>query len=240
MKRLSKVLAVAGVASRRKCEEIIFQGKVSVNGRLTLVPQTLVSLEEDWITVDKVPLKKEQQKVYFMLNKPKGYICSNLKQGTKKLVVDLFSHLPYRLFTIGRLDRDTTGLLLVTNDGHFAQSVIHPARGFTREYLIKAVQEITQEHLTALGRGCFVEGSWVKPVMVSKVRRGVFKIVLGEGKKREVRVLVKKAGLEILSLHRIRIGSLVLGNLPVRAYRSLTEKELRSFVLPEVCSNPIC
>ena len=225
MKRLSKALAAAGVASRRACEELIFDGKVSVNGEIVLVPQTLVSWEKDDITIDGEPLKREQEKVYFMVNKPKGYICSSARVGSKKLVVDLFGHLNYRLFTVGRLDRDTTGLLIVTNDGHFAQDVIHPSKGQTKEYLIKTSQEITAEHLKSISKGGLVENTWVKPASVRKVRRGTLTITVHEGKKREVRLLVQKAGLDILSLHRIRIGSLVLGNLEPGEWRHLTDKE---------------
>ncbi len=225
MKRLSKALAAAGVASRRKCETMIFEGRVLVNGIPVLVPQTLVSLEGDDIVVDGNLLKKEQERVYFMLNKPKGFICSSARVGSKRLTTDLFEHLPYRLFTVGRLDRDTTGLLLVTNDGNFAQAVIHPSKGFTKEYLIKVNQEITSDHLISLSKGCVVEGVWVKPVSVSKVRKGTFKVVIREGKKRELRILSQKAGLDVFSLHRIRIGPLVLGNLGVGEYRPLTENE---------------
>jgi len=225
MKRLSKALAAAGVASRRACEELIFDGKVSVNGEIVLTPQTLVSWEKDDISVDGKPLKREQEKVYFILNKPKGYICSSSRLGTKKLVVDLFSHLNLRLYTVGRLDRDTTGLLIVTNDGHFAQDIIHPSKGQTKEYLIKTMQEITHEHLQSISKGGLIENTWVKPSNVKKVRRGTLTISVHEGKKREVRLLVQKAGLDIISLHRIRIGALVLGNLEVGQWRPLTENE---------------
>ena len=225
MKRLSKALAAAGVASRRACEELIFDGKVCVNGETILLPQTLVSWEKDDISVDGKLLKREQEKVYFILNKPKGYICSSARLGSKKLVVDLFSHLNYRLFTVGRLDRDTTGLLIVTNDGHFAQEVIHPSKGQTKEYLIKTVQEITHEHLQSISKGGLIENTWVKPSSVKKVRRGTLTISVHEGKKREVRLLVQKADLDIVSLHRIRIGALVLGNLEVGQWRPLTENE---------------
>lgn len=225
MKRLSKALAAAGVASRRACEELIFNGKVSVNGEVVLLPQTLVSWDKDEISIDGEPLRREQEKVYFILNKPKGYICSSTRLGSKKLVVDLFAHLPYRLFTVGRLDRDTTGLLIVTNDGHFAQDIIHPSKGQTKEYLIKTVQEITHEHLLSISKGGLVENTWVKPSNVKKIRRGTLTVSVHEGKKREVRLLVQKAGLDILSLHRIRIGALVLGNLEVGQWRPLTESE---------------
>lgn len=225
MQRLSKVLAAAGVASRRACEELIFSGKVTVNGKLVLVPQTLVSLEKDELAVSGEVIKKAQEKVYYILNKPTGYICSSLPVGRKKLVVDIFKDLPYRLFTVGRLDRDTTGLLIVTNDGHFAQDVIHPSKGVTKEYLVKTVQEITPDHLKIIAKGTVVENSWVKPKTVVKVRKGTLKIVVSEGKKREVRILVQNAGLEILSLQRIRIGALTMGNLPIGAWRPLTEAE---------------
>jgi 23S rRNA pseudouridine2605 synthase len=232
MKRLSKALAAAGVASRRACEELIFEGKVSVNGEVVLLPQTLVSWEKDDITVDGEPLKREQEKVYYILNKPKGYICSSARLGSKKLVVDIFAHLPYRLFTVGRLDRDTTGLLIITNDGNFAQQVIHPSKGATKEYLVKTSQEISHEHLVSISKGGLVENTWVKPARVAKVRRGTLTVSVHEGKKREVRLLVQKAGLDIVSLHRIRIGSLVLGNLDIGEYRPLTEKEKQLLLKP--------
>ena len=233
MKRLSKALAAAGVASRRACEELIFDGKVTVNGKIVLTPQTLVSWENDDICVDEVSLNKEQERVYFILNKPKGYICTNARIGSKKLVIDIFQDLPYRLFTVGRLDRDTTGLLLVTNDGHFAQQVIHPSKGLTKEYLVKASQEITHEHLASIARGGIIEGTRVKPVRVAKMRKGTVKIVVREGKKREVRLLAQKAGLDIVSLHRIRIGPLVLGNLEVGEFRPLTESEKKLLLNPD-------
>jgi 23S rRNA pseudouridine2605 synthase len=183
MKRLSKALAAAGVASRRACEELIFDGKVSVNGEIVLLPQTLVSWEKDDISIDGETLKREQEKVYFMLNKPKGYICSSTRLGSKKLVVDLFAHLNLRLYTVGA------------------------------------------EHLISISKGGLVENTWVKPANVKKVRRGTLTVSVHEGKKREVRLLVQKAGLDIVSLHRIRIGALVLGNLEVGEFRPLTDKE---------------
>lgn len=228
-KRLSKVLAAAGVASRRACEELIFAGKVEVNGKEVLVPQTLVSSEKDHITVNGEAIKDEQEKVYFILNKPSGYICSTKRIGSKKMVVDLFAHLPYRLFTVGRLDRDTTGLIIVTNDGLFAQKVIHPSSDVVKEYLVKTTQEITHEHLVSISKGTFIEGSWIRPASVTKVRRGTVKVGVKEGKKREVRILIQNAGLDLVSLERIRIGKLLLGPLDEGAFRPMTEKEKQLF-----------
>ncbi len=223
-KRLSKVLASAGIASRRACEELIFDGKVSVNGEIVLKPETHVNLKEDDVRVEDQRIHSEEAKAYYLLNKPFGFICSNKPMERKKLVIDLFPQ-EKRLFTVGRLDRDTTGLLIVTNDGHFSQKVIHPSSDIEKEYLIKTTQEIDHEHLKRISKGGMVEGFFVKPVSVKKVRRGTLKIIVKEGKKREVRVLVQKAGLRIVSLCRIRIGGLTMGNLPEGTFREMSDAE---------------
>lgn len=224
--RLSKVLAAAGVASRRASEELIFAGSVKVNDITIKVPQTMVDPSKDAITVKGVPLKKAEEKVYYLLNKPVGYICSTKGGAQSKLVLDLFKEEEdRRLFTVGRLDKDTSGLLLVTNDGHFANAVIHPSKNITKEYLVKTDQEVSHDHLVAINSGTLVEGVFVKPIRVEKVRRGTLKVIIGEGKKREVRHLLDAAGLKVVSLMRIRVGGLVLGDLAEGAWRPLTEKE---------------
>ena len=227
-KRLSKALAAAGIASRRQSEELIFAGKVTVNGEVVKLPQTLVSWEDDTICIDNRELFKEEKKLYFLLNKPKGYICSNARIGTKKIISDLFRDTPERLFTVGRLDRDTTGLLIVTNDGNFANKVIHPSANITKEYLVKTNFEVFHEHLVQISKGIEIDGDWVQPVKVTKVRKGTLKVVVREGKKREVRLLVEQTGLKVLELTRIRIGGLLLGDLPEGAYKDLTESEKES------------
>lgn len=222
--RLSKILAASGVASRRNCEEIIFAGRVKVNGEICLVPQTMVG-PKDQIMVDNEPIKKIEMKVYYMLNKPPGYLCTHAKHRDTKIVMDLFGDSKERLFTVGRLDKDTSGLLLVTNDGHFANAVIHPSHNIQKEYLVKTDEEITDEHLKAMQSGTLVEGTFVKPIRVSKVRKGTFKVVIMEGKKREVRHLAEAAGLKVRELSRIRLGGLILGQLPLGTWRALTERE---------------
>lgn len=222
--RLSKILASAGVASRRACEKLIFDGKVTVNGRIILKPETHVSLETDDIRVDDIKISEAEKKIYYILNKPRGYICSNFEVGRKKLVIDLFPP-EQRVFTVGRLDRDTTGLLIVTNDGHFAQTIIHPRANIEKEYLVKTVQEIEAHHLKDISFGSFVDGAFVRPIRVSKVRKGTLKVVVKEGRKREVRLFVEKSGLEIISLARIRIGGLSLGNIPEGTFREMDEAE---------------
>lgn len=237
-KRLSKALAAAGVASRRASEELIFSGRVKVNGRTVLVPQTLVDWGSDSISVDETPLAKEEEKLYFMLNKPAGYLCTNERPGKKKIVLDLFDDVNARLFTVGRLDRDTTGLLLVTNDGHFANSAIHPSANIEKEYLVKVMQEITPEHLETLSEGARIDDRWIKPRGVEKVRKGTFKIRVKEGRKHEVRILAERAQLRIFELKRIRIGGLVLGSLPEGAYRPLSEKEISLVLKTKIGYSP--
>jgi 23S rRNA pseudouridine2605 synthase len=228
--RLSKVLASCGVASRRKAEELIFNGNVSVNGAVINLPQTLVDLDKDDIRVFGNPIKSAEKKVYYLLHKPTGYICSSKKVGSKRIVLEIFEGLPYRLFTVGRLDRETSGLLVVTNDGHFANELIHPSHEIAKEYLVKTQQEVSAEHLEMISNGAFIEGDWIRPKKVTKVRKGTLKVVIMEGKKREVRSLVEKAGLTLLSLSRIRIGGLNLGAIPYGSFREMTDNDKKQLL----------
>lgn len=222
--RLSKVMAAAGVAARRACETLIFAGRVKVNGEIVLLPQTMVT-SKDKILVDNQPISETEQKVYYILNKPRGYICSAKGNQSSNLVIDLFEDVQERLFTVGRLDKDTCGLLIVTNDGHFANKVIHPSSDIAKDYLAKTDREITPEHLIAISSGTLIEGIFVKPLRVTKVRKGTIKVTITEGKKREVRLLLENAGLQVRELTRIRIGGLHLGSLPIGSYRPMTERE---------------
>lgn len=224
-KRLSKALAAAGIASRRACEELIFEGRVQVNGTTIKLPQHHIDWNVDRIVVDGESVQKEQKKVYYMLNKPTGYICTSTRPGNKRIVLDLFPPANERLFTVGRLDKETSGLLIVTNDGHFANRIIHPSSNIIKEYVVKTLQEITPEHLETLSQGARVDDKWVRPVSVRKMRKGTFKICVKEGKKHEVRIIAERAGLKVAELSRIRIGSLLLGTLSEGEYRPLTEQD---------------
>ncbi|MEN9654548.1 MAG: putative pseudouridine synthase aq [Chlamydiota bacterium] len=227
-KRLSKVLAAAGIASRRASEKLIFEGRVQVNGTTVLVPQTGVDPMVDEIRIDGSRVKSVESKVIYMLNKPKGVICSSVRVGRKPIILDLFPHSKERLFTVGRLDKETTGLILVTNDGVFANDVIHPSANIIKEYVVKAAQEVTGEHLETLAEGARVDNRWIRPVNVRKVRKGTVKIAVKEGKKHEVRLIAHRAGLDVLELTRIRIGNLTLGSLPLGKYRPLTEEDINA------------
>ncbi|KAG2326413.1 hypothetical protein Bca4012_035378 [Brassica carinata] len=245
--RLSKVLAAAGVASRRTSEELIFDGKVTVNGSLCTTPQTRVDPTRDVIYVNgnRVP-KKLPPKVYFALNKPKGYICSSGEKETKS-VISLFDEFMAswdkrnpgtpkpRLFTVGRLDVATTGLIIVTNDGDFAQKLSHPSSSLPKEYITTVAGDVHKRHLMAISEGTVVEGVHCVPDSVElmpkqhDIPRARLRIVVHEGRNHEVRELVKNAGLEVYSLKRVRIGGFRLpSDLGLGKHVELKQSELKA------------
>ncbi|KAL2653085.1 hypothetical protein R1flu_021213 [Riccia fluitans] len=243
--RLAKVLAAAGVASRRGSEEVVFAGRVTVNGQVCKVPQTPVDPLKDSIYVDGKSLpKKLATKMYFALNKPKGYICSSVQEGTRpvlSLLDDYFKiwaqrnpGLPLpRMFTVGRLDVATSGLLLVTNDGDFANKVSHPSSGLTKEYIVTVNEKVTRRQLAAIAGGTMVQGVKCVPMIVESIEmepdetRQRVKIVVSEGRNHEVRHLVENAGLEVLALKRTRIGGLRLSRkLGLGKFDELTEEQV--------------
>ncbi|XP_062216768.1 putative ribosomal large subunit pseudouridine synthase SVR1, chloroplastic isoform X2 [Phragmites australis] len=221
--RLAKVLAAAGVASRRSSEELIFQGKVTVNGSVCTSPQTKVDISKDSIYVNGNRIsKKLPPKLYFAVNKPKGYICSSGEES--KSVVSLFNDylkgwnktqpgLPKpRLFTVGRLDVATTGLIIVTNDGEFAQKLAHPSSNVTKEYVVTIDGAVHKKHLITISEGTKIDGVKCIPDLVellaaqSDTRKTRLRIVVHEGRNHEVRELVQNAGLQVYALKRVRIG----------------------------------
>lgn len=245
--RLAKVLAAAGVASRRSSEELIFQGKVTVNGSVCNTPQTRVDPGQDVIYVNGRRLaKKLPPKVYLALNKPKGYICSAGEKETKS-VVSLFDDymmswnkrnpgLPKpRLFTVGRLDVGTTGLILVTNDGEFAQKISHPSSNLSKEYITTIDGVVNKKHLLAITEGTVIEGTHCTPDVVEQlppqpdIKRPRLRIVVHEGRNHEVRELVKNAGLQIYALKRVRIGGFRLpSDLTLGKHMELSAAKLRT------------
>ncbi|KAK6144734.1 hypothetical protein DH2020_021554 [Rehmannia glutinosa] len=245
--RLAKVLAAAGVASRRSSEELIFQGKVTVNGSVCNTPQTKVDPGRDVIYVNGNRLaKKLPPKVYLALNKPKGYICSSGEKETKS-VLSLFDDfvkswnkknpgLPKpRLFTVGRLDVATTGLIIVTNDGEFANKVSHPSSNLSKEYIATINGAVNKRHLITISEGTVIEGVHCTPDLVEllpqqpDISRPRLRIVVHEGRNHEVRELVKNAGLQIHALKRVRIGNFRLpSDLALGKHVELTTANLRA------------
>ncbi len=231
--RLAKYLASAGIASRRQCEVLIADGHVTVNGEAVTTPAFDVDPSQDEVRYDgKLVSEMVPDKVYLMLNKPAGYTCSAADEHAKSLVYELVPEKFGRVFTIGRLDRDSEGLLILTNDGDYAQEVGHPSRKVCKRYYVECDGQFTTAIRRSLMEGMYDNDEFLHALNVEEVsvQRGFCKLIftLGEGRKREVRRLCKDVGLEVRLLRRISIGKLELDpKLPVGCWRRLTEEELK-------------
>lgn len=227
--RLQKVLAATGLASRRECEQIILDGRVAVNGRKVHSLPVLVDPEVDRIAVDGRPLHAER-KVYFLLHKPKGVHCTNFDPDGRPRAVDLLGGVRERVFPVGRLDADTTGLLLMTNDGELAQQLTHPRHGIPKTYRAHVNGLVTTEQLEALRKGIWLaEGKTrVSEATIIHAARdqSVVEITLREGRNREVRRVLARVGHAVRRLIRIRIGPLSLRGLGPGEFRPLSSSEV--------------
>lgn len=225
--RLCKAIALSGICSRRKADEMISDGRVKVNGQYITELGTKIDPSKDIIIVDEARKVQLEPKRSYLFHKPKGVICSCSKVGNKKIILDYFSRTPLRLFSIGRLDKETSGLLLVTNDGDLAQKIIHPSANIIKEYEVKVEGEVKLTHLEILRKGAYFDKRLIRPVFVKKIKYNVFTMGIKEGKKHEVRIITHKAKLSISTLKRTRIGSLSLGRLPIGSYRDMTQEDVQ-------------
>jgi|TARA_B110001454_G_C12694478_1_gene423724 pseudouridine synthase len=228
--RLNKFLSHAGVASRRKCDEYIESGKVQVNGKRVTDFSYQVQ-PDDIVLCDRKLIENTKERVVYLLNKPKGYICTNSDTHDRKKVVDL---LPpgQRLFTIGRLDRDTTGAILVTNDGDLANQLMHPRFKKEKIYLAETKEDIDDKELPALTKGMQLDrGEYAKGGIKRLDRykgRILWEVILTEGKNREVKRIFEVFGTHVISLHRHSFAGLNVNNLKVGKYRQLNSKIIQS------------
>lgn len=230
MKRLQKFISECGVASRRKAEDLIAQGKVAVNG--TAVTEMGYKINEnDVVTVDGKTISP-QKKIYIMLNKPKGYITAVSDDRGRKTVVDLITDIDEKLFPVGRLDYDTEGLLVLTSDGDFANKVIHPSENKTKTYIATLDRNLKNDEIEALLTGVQIEDYIAVATelkMIDKSSRAyLMKIITG--KNRQVRKMFEAVNSKVKTLKRISIGKLNLGNLMVGEYRHLTETEIKELI----------
>ncbi|ADQ06912.1 pseudouridine synthase [Caldicellulosiruptor hydrothermalis 108] len=216
--RLQKFMAQCGVASRRKCEEIILQGRVKVNGKLVNQLGFKVDPEKDVVEVDGKRISLQRQKVYIMLNKPFGVISSAKDEKGRKTVVDLVKDkVNVRVFPVGRLDFDTTGLILLTNDGEFAYKVTHPKHDIEKTYiaLIKGIP--SKEEIERFEKGLLIDGKMTAPAKfkILKLINGnaLVEIKIHEGRNRQIRKMCDQIGHKVLKLKRVAIGKLQLGKL---------------------------
>jgi len=228
--RLQKYMADCGVASRRKCEEYIVQGKVKVNGKVVTELGTKVNPEKDEVRFNGKIIKQEEKKVYIILNKPKGYVTTNSDQFHRKSVIDLI-HEDVRVYPIGRLDMYTEGLLLLTNDGEFSNKMMHPRNKIEKTYVVTTDTNITKEQIDKLKNGVDIGDYITKPAKVRIISKDKIEIIISEGKNRQVRRMCDAVEINLLNLKRIKIGNIELGKLQTGKYRYLTEEEKQSMII---------
>lgn len=227
--RLQKILAQAGLGSRRACEEIIAAGRVRVNGQVALLG-TKADPQRDDIIVDGKPIKVDQSMVYIALYKPRGVLSTVTAPDSRPTVRDLVS-VPGKLYPVGRLDVDSEGLVLLTNDGELANKITHPRYGHEKEYQVLIARRPDNDQLQTWRRGVVLEdGHRTAPAEVNFVRthgKGAWlRIVMREGRKRQIREVGGRLGLPVVRIIRTRIGTLLLGNLKPREWRHLTQREI--------------
>lgn len=221
--RLQKFLSAAGVCSRRHGEVYIEAGRVRVNGRLATVLGTQVDPDKDRVEVDGRTVTLQTRHIYIAINKPKGYVTSCSHAG-EAVVMDLID-LPQRLYPVGRLDKDSTGLLLLTNDGRLHHRLSHPSFDHEKEYEVTVERPIPDSVLDRLAAGMPLMGTRTRAAKIARLSGRRFKIVLQEGRNRQIRRMVHKVGHRVVRLKRIRVANIRLGSLPVGAWRHLTSRE---------------
>lgn len=227
--RLQKYLSMAGICSRRKGEEFIRQGRVTVNGVVVTKLGTRVDPANDLVRWDGKLVQLVQKRVYIALNKPVGVVSSCDHPG-EKTVVDLVD-VSQRVYPVGRLDKDTTGLLLMTNDGRLHHTLSHPSFDHEKEYEVTVEKNITDGALQKLARGLPLQGRRTRRAKVKRLSPNRFRIILQEGRNRQIRRMVRKVGGRVASLNRIRIDCIRLGDLPPGQWRHLDEREVQKLQL---------
>ena len=222
--RLSRFMSLAGVASRRRCDEIIAGGEVTVNGDVVITPGTKVTTDDE-IVLNGQRLTLEK-KVYIMLNKPVGYICSANDPNNEKNVYELVKQPNTRLFSAGRLDMNSEGLLIMTNDGDYADKLMHPRYGTEKKYRVRTNKGLTPQDIEKIRNGIYDMGEFLKPASLKKIKDREYLIVMKEGKKREIRRLIASTDKKVTQLRRIAIGQLTLGTLPLGKWRMMSKEEI--------------
>jgi 23S rRNA pseudouridine2605 synthase len=229
MERLNKYLARAGAGSRRHCDELIARGRVSVDGRVVRDLGTRVDPAGQKVAVDGQPLKAERP-VYWLLNKPRGVLCTNHDPAGRPRAIDLIPHVPQRVYTVGRLDEDSEGLLLLTNDGELAHHLMHPRFGVEKTYIVQVAGRPGREDIERLLRGAWLSDGHVRARRVKRLRSqgesSWLEVVLSEGKNREVRRMLARLGHKVLRLKRVAIGPVRLDNLRPGKSRPVKFEEL--------------
>lgn len=232
--RLQKYLSMCAVASRRKAEELIAQGKVKVNGKVAQIGDK-ISPKHDTVTVSGRKIVGSRKHYYIMLNKPRGYITTMDDEMGRKCVAELVRDVGARVYPVGRLDKDSEGLLLMTNDGEFANHMTHPSKHIPKTYRVTVRPDVTEDMLTAFATGMEIDGRITAPadahIIEKQDNRVVMEIVLYEGRNRQIRKMCESLGLEVARLKRTSMGSLKLGMLPPGKWRELKEDEVHKLMV---------
>ncbi len=226
--RLQKVLAHAGVASRRAAERLIAEGRVRVNGQVVTQLGASASLEDDAVEVDGVRVRQAEAFEYYLLNKPPGVVTTARDPQRRPTVLGLVRGVKARVYPVGRLDADSEGLLLLTNDGELAHRLTHPRFGVEKEYVVDLAGPASKQQLDRIRQGIESQGERLRPVRLQLEPEGHSRVgvVLAEGKKREVRRMFEAVGQRVVRLQRKRFGPLRLGDLPPGGHRPLTKEEI--------------
>lgn len=230
--RIQKMIADCGVCSRRKAEELITKGRVKLNGHPVKLGDKCGF--KDIITVDgeRIYMPRKRSFFYLMMNKPRGYVTTVSDELDRRCVMDLLEDVEERVYPVGRLDRNSEGLLLFTNDGEFANSIMHPSRHISKTYRVTVRPDITDDQLIKLSEGVEIDGRKTLPATVVVKDKAEGRVVLlmtiKEGRNRQIRNMCEAVGLEVARLRRISIGPLKLGMLKPGTYRELTAEELRA------------
>lgn len=222
--RINKFIASSGVCSRRNADNIILEGRVTVNGQVTTELGTRIT-SSDKVEVDGKIINLEENKLYIMLNKPKGYVTTSKEQFNRPSVLDLID-VRERVFSVGRLDMDSEGLILLTNDGDFANEIIHPTKHVSKKYEVELKKPILNGEIDQLRQGVNIGGYTTRPALVEKINDKKLIIIIQEGKNRQVRKMCEAVGNKVISLKRVAIGNLALGNLKVGKYKFLCKEEI--------------
>ncbi|MDD4844589.1 MAG: pseudouridine synthase [Anaerotignum sp.] len=230
--RLQKFLAEAGVASRRKAEELIAEGKIKVNGKVITELGTKIDPQKDEVLyLDKIISKKEVEMIYIMLHKPEGYVTTAKEQFGRPGVMDLVSGIAARIFPVGRLDYETSGLVLLTNDGDLTYKLTHPKHDVDKTYIAKLYGTPDDMDLQMFRRGVFIDGRQTKPAKMQILEKGerqsTVEIIIHEGRNRQVRKMCEAIKHPVAQLKRVGTGELTLGDLPKGKYRHLTPAEVK-------------
>lgn len=232
--RLQKILSQAGISSRRAAETLITSGRVAVNGTVVTALGSKADPAVDTITLDDKPVTVQKIRIYILLNKPAGYVTTLSDPEGRPIVSDIIKDIPERLFPVGRLDFNTEGLLLLTNDGEWANRLAHPSHEVVKEYLVKVRGEITLETITKLANGIKLADGWTAPAKVELVKsvgkNSWLSISIHEGRYRQVRRMCEAAGLLVARLTRTKYGNLQIGTLKPGDYRHLTPGEVLSLL----------